>query len=244
MTPQVTDQVPRKPEPWQYGLTDSALTEEVTKDRKRQAYGKDGPPAAGLAPIVTAIAVGAIGFLIAEGTGMCYGGIGGLALGFFLAFLITQQSKDELRPRDQYLKYQAALQDYEREFRAHVAKQESYWFQMDGWEFEKAVAELFRRDGYSAEVTKGSGDGGVDIILYRGGAKTLVQCKAHKAAVGPKDLRELYGVMAADRGHPDGIFVSLGGFTKGANEFASGKPMKLMAVADVIALYHRHHWKE
>jgi len=44
-------------------------------------------------------------------------------------------------------------------------------------DFERLVAEAFRRSGYRADLTARGADGGVDIILTRGGSQTLVQCK-------------------------------------------------------------------
>lgn len=40
-----------------------------------------------------------------------------------------------------------------------------YWVRLSGWQFEREVAELFRSHGFHATVTRGSGDGGVDIRL-------------------------------------------------------------------------------
>ncbi len=40
---------------------------------------------------------------------------------------------------------------------------------MSGLEFEQFVAELFERKGYKAEVTKASGDQGIDVIAEKGG---------------------------------------------------------------------------
>ncbi|MCB0030234.1 MAG: restriction endonuclease, partial [Anaerolineales bacterium] len=44
-------------------------------------------------------------------------------------------------------------------------------------EFEYAVAELFRAQGYQAIVSGGRNDRGVDIHLKRDGQKAAVQCK-------------------------------------------------------------------
>ena len=92
----------------------------------------------------------------------------------------------------------------------------NYWINMTGYEFEKAVAELYSKQGYSAKTTSYSGDGGVDIILIKDNSKIAVQCKHHSKPVGPNDVRALMGVVAS-QGFDRGIFVSLNGFTQTVN---------------------------
>lgn len=79
---------------------------------------------------------------------------------------------------------------------------ESWWRTLDGWQFEREVGLVFKRMGYRTEVTRGSGDGGVDIIMYKDGLKYIVQCKHYKRPLGPEAVRSLYGVkeiFKADR---------------------------------------------
>lgn len=95
--------------------------------------------------------------------------------------------------------------------------------------FEVLVGEGFRRQGYLVEETGGGGaDGGVDLVLGKGGDRFLVQCKQWKAfKVGVTVVRELYGVMAA-RGAAGGFVVTSGRFTQEATEFASGRNIRLI----------------
>lgn len=96
-------------------------------------------------------------------------------------------------------------------------------------EFEMLVGEAFRLQGYQVTETGGGGaDGGVDLILRRDRETHLVQCKQWKALkVGVTVVRELYGVMAA-RGAASGFVITSGRFTREANEFASGRNVKLI----------------
>lgn len=96
-------------------------------------------------------------------------------------------------------------------------------------EFEELVGEAYRRKGYNVAETGGGGaDGGVDLVLKRGGEKLLVQCKHWKMAkVGVKVVRELYGVVTAE-GATGGIVISSGAFTQEAIDFATGKPLELI----------------
>ena len=101
--------------------------------------------------------------------------------------------------------------------------------QMTWREFEMLVGEAFRRRGYAVEETGGHGaDGGVDLALSRAGQRFLVQCKQWKASkVGVKILRELYGVMAAERA-AGGFVVTSGVFTREAEDFAAGQNIDLI----------------
>ena len=96
-------------------------------------------------------------------------------------------------------------------------------------EFELLVGEAFRLQGYQVTETGGGGaDGGIDLVLRRGGEKFLVQCKQWKAfTVGVTVVRELYGVMAAG-GAAGGFVVTSGQFTNEAKEFASGRNVSLV----------------
>ena len=96
-------------------------------------------------------------------------------------------------------------------------------------EFELLVGEGFRRKGFQVEELGGAGaDGGVDLVLRKGGEKYLVQCKQWRAyKVTVQVVRELYGVMAAS-GAAGGFVVTSGRFTADAREFAEGRNVELM----------------
>jgi restriction system protein len=89
-------------------------------------------------------------------------------------------------------------------------------------EFERLLAEAFRRQGYSVEHTGQAGpDGGIDLRLQKAGETKLVQCKHWRQRdIGVTILRELAGVVATERAH-GGLVVSSGGFTPDAVEFAA-----------------------
>lgn len=96
-------------------------------------------------------------------------------------------------------------------------------------EFEGLVAEAFRQKGYRVVERGGAGpDGGVDLELYLGKDKYLVQCKHWRTyQVGVAIVRELYGVMAAE-GAVGGFVVASGNFTADAEAFAEGRSIKLV----------------
>lgn len=96
-------------------------------------------------------------------------------------------------------------------------------------DFERLLAEAFRRQGYMVEHVGGSGpDGGVDLRLRRSGEIVLVQCKQWLTwNVGVKIVRELYGVVAAERA-TRGIAVTSGKYSADAIAFAETVPMTLI----------------
>ncbi len=96
-------------------------------------------------------------------------------------------------------------------------------------QFELLVGEIFRREGYTIELSAALGsDDGIDLTLRRDSETILVQCKHWKTArVTERELREFYGAMAAS-GAPRGIFVTTGGFTREAREFAESQGIELM----------------
>jgi restriction system protein len=92
--------------------------------------------------------------------------------------------------------------------------------------FETVCTEYLKMAGYVARETNTGADGGVDIRVSKPGNesfKGIVQCKAWNAyKVGVKPIRELFGIMAAER-ISTGVFITSGGFTSEAEEFAKGK---------------------
>jgi len=64
---------------------------------------------------------------------------------------------------------------------------------MDGWEFEEYIAELLVRNGYHhVEVTRGSGDQGVDILAEKDEISYAIQCKHYTSKIPNKAVQEAY----------------------------------------------------
>lgn len=103
-------------------------------------------------------------------------------------------------------------------------------------EFERLLAEAYRRQGYAVKETGGGGpDGGVDLVLTKEG-KHLVQCKHWKAyRVGVKEVRELLGLVTAELAE-HGVLVTSGRFTAEAVAFARDKPLTLIDGTQVVEL--------
>ncbi len=64
---------------------------------------------------------------------------------------------------------------------------------MEGHEFEYFCADLLKDHGFcEVEVTKGSGDYGIDILAEKDGVTYAIQCKRYAAPVGVKAVQEAY----------------------------------------------------
>ncbi|KUJ67784.1 restriction endonuclease [Streptomyces albus subsp. albus] len=116
-------------------------------------------------------------------------------------------------------------------------------YEMDPLAFESLVAELLRAMGMRAVTTQRSNDGGVDVDAVdptpiRGGT-IVVQVKRYRHTVPPTAVRDLYGTVQ-DTGANKGVLVTTSGFGPGSHTFANGKPLELIAGAELVDLLHRH----
>lgn len=97
---------------------------------------------------------------------------------------------------------------------------------MDGHDFEYFCAKLLEKRGFiDVNVTKGSGDYGVDILAEKEGVTYAIQCKAYADPVGVKAVQEAF----AGREYYDcmvGAVLTNQYFTKPAVEAA--KKLKIL----------------
>lgn len=96
---------------------------------------------------------------------------------------------------------------------------------MDPYGFERLAQRVLRECGFTqVEVTKKSGDGGIDgtgKLKINGifSFNVAFQCKRYKGAVGAGDIRDFRGSLTTDI--EKGVFITTGSFTKAAKEEAS-----------------------
>ena len=102
---------------------------------------------------------------------------------------------------------------------------------LSGVEFENLCQALLQKLGFKVETTKQSGDGGIDLVAYNYQAflsgKYIVQCKRYSGGVGEPIVRDLYGVVTAERANK-GILMTTGYFSMSAIKFASDKNIELI----------------
>lgn len=105
---------------------------------------------------------------------------------------------------------------------------------MTGQEFEQFVAFLFSKIGYEAEVTKTSGDQGIDVIAVKNGMKIGVQAKCYSGTVGNGAIQE--AVAGKKYYQADKCMVVTNSlFTESAQQLAS---------ANSVVLWDRNILKE
>lgn len=109
------------------------------------------------------------------------------------------------------------------------------------WEkFEHLVADVYRRNGYRVVSRAKSGaDGGVDFRAVRRGKQYIVQCKRWSRRVGVPVVREMAGLLAAERRVNGVIIVTNNDFTREAVAFADGKPIELVNGAKLQRMMKR-----
>lgn len=97
---------------------------------------------------------------------------------------------------------------------------------MEGLEFEQYCAKLLEADGFvEVEVTRGSGDYGVDILAKKDMVTYAIQCKVYSDPVGVKAVQEVY----AGRDYYDrmvGAVLTNQYFTKAA--YAAADKLKIL----------------
>jgi len=77
--------------------------------------------------------------------------------------------------------------------RVYKRKKMGFLDDLEGHEFEYFCAKLLKESGFiEVEVTKGSGDYGVDILAEKDCVTYAVQCKCYTDPVGVKAVQEAY----------------------------------------------------
>lgn len=115
---------------------------------------------------------------------------------------------------------------------------------MDGFEFEDLIAKLLTEMGYSIEQTKKTGDGGIDIIAHTFepiiSGKYIIQCKRQKSLVGEAVVRDLFGVISADKAANKGILITNSRFSSKATSYAHDKNIELIDESALINLIKKY----
>ena len=107
---------------------------------------------------------------------------------------------------------------------------------MDPYGFERLCKRILREYGFdNVEVTKKSGDGGIDgngkfklngIFSFN----VAFQCKRYKDSVGAGEIRDFRGSLTTDI--EKGLFITTGSFTKTAKEEASNPGKQQIDLVD------------
>lgn len=107
---------------------------------------------------------------------------------------------------------------------------------LDPYAFERLAQRLLRECGFSdVQVTKRSGDGGIDgtgKLRIQGifSFNVAFQCKRYKGQVGAPEIREFRGSLGTNI--EKGVVITTGAFTKAAKEEASCEGKRLIDLMD------------
>lgn len=110
---------------------------------------------------------------------------------------------------------------------------------LNPYEFENLVSNLFKQLGLETKLTRSSRDGGVDVVAFDLrpvlGGKVVIQAKRYKNTVGVSAVRDLYGTMM-NEGANKGILVTTSGYGPDAFEFSKDKPIELIDGGQLLYL--------
>lgn len=102
---------------------------------------------------------------------------------------------------------------------------------VDPFDFEDLITNLFRKMGYDAKTTQKTNDGGIDCELYSSdpilGGKFIVQVKRYKNNIDIPKLREFESVLR-NSDAMKGIFISTSSFSLQCEKFASENNIQLI----------------
>jgi len=109
---------------------------------------------------------------------------------------------------------------------------------LDGIEYEYAVADLINShiDGWAAEVSKASGDQGLDVMARSKSCSVAIQTKLYNQPVGNKAVQEIIaakGFYNADHA----AVVTNASFTKSAVELADSQGVALLHHNELLTYF-------
>ncbi len=98
--------------------------------------------------------------------------------------------------------------------------------EMNGKDFEKYLAILFKKLGYKVKRTPYQGDYGADLVIQKDGKQIVVQAKRYKRNVGLKAVQE--AAAAKDYYKCDrAMVVTNSGYSKQAKKLAAANKVEL-----------------
>lgn len=106
---------------------------------------------------------------------------------------------------------------------------------MSPQDYERLCADRFSAAGWTARLTKASGDQGADIICEADGRRLVVQCKLYSSPVGNAAVQEVIAAREFEYAELAAV-VSNAPFTPAAKELASAASVRLLHHDEIPAL--------
>lgn len=103
--------------------------------------------------------------------------------------------------------------------------------------FEKYIADLYTQLGYEAYVTKGSNDGGKDVVMNKDGKKYVVEVKLYATnnKIGRERIQKLHSAMI-DENANGAIYITTSDFTTPAREYAEKFGIELITSNELVGI--------
>lgn len=113
--------------------------------------------------------------------------------------------------------------------------------EMDDWDFEHFIADLWARQGWNVEVEQQSDDGGVDVRAVKETPytqKTLIQAKRYgpNTTVGGPDIQQYSALKQQEADADQTVVVTTNRFTSAAYDRAEELNVKLIDGDELVAL--------
>jgi len=111
---------------------------------------------------------------------------------------------------------------------------------IDPYEFEEFVADLWEVQGWDAEVTQASNDMGVDVVATKHDGivdqKLAIQVKRYSEGnkIGRDDVQQYHSMKVQDASADAAVIVTTSSFTSPAEDWAAEHNIKLVDVEDII----------
>ena len=109
---------------------------------------------------------------------------------------------------------------------------------MTGATFERYLEILFRQHGYQVERTGRAGDYGADLVVCKGGVRTIVQAKRYKRNVNLKAVQEAVAAKAMYN-CSRAMVVTNSGFARSAYALARANDVELWDRDKLISMILR-----
>ena len=118
--------------------------------------------------------------------------------------------------------------------------------EIDPFEFEHLICNLFAQMGLESSTTRASRDGGVDVVAFNTdpilGGKVIIQAKRYRNTVEVSAVRDLYGSVM-NEGATKGILVTTSGYGPESRNFAKDKPLQLIDGNELLFLLQKHGYE-
>ena len=106
---------------------------------------------------------------------------------------------------------------------------------MSPQQYERYCAKLLSDSGWKTNLTKTTGDQGIDIIAFKDGETVVIQCKKYSRSVGNKAVQEVFAAKGFAKAKAAAV-VSNAGYTRAAKELANSLGVELLHHSELSEL--------